>query len=291
MAHPDNPHAGATAKERDGASFPLKHLLRGGLIRGRVLDFGCGFGADVRALQRRGVDVTGYDPHHAPTPPDGRFDTVLCFYVLNVLLPEEQDEALMDIAERLAPGGTAYVAVRRDVGRGGFRTHRLHSVRTFQRTVTLPHESVLRNDFCEIYAVRPLAGLEGVRGCPFCRAAPNRTLLTESLTAYAILDGYPVAPGHALVIPKRHAVSLFDLPADEQTAVWAMASRVRGILSDHYAPDGFTVGVNDGCAAGQTVMHGHLHVIPRTAGDVPNPRGGVRHVIPSRGDYRAARSR
>lgn len=289
MAHPDNPHAGATAKEREGASFPLKHLLRTGLIQGRVLDFGCGFGADVRALERRGVDVTGYDPHHAPTLPEGRFDTVLCFYVLNVLLPEEQDEALMDLSERLAPGGVAYIAVRRDVGRGGFRMHRLHGVQTYQRTVTLPHESVLRNDFCEIYAVRPLANLEGVRGCPFCRAASSRTVLAESLTSYAILDGYPAAPGHALVIPKRHAPSLFDLPPDEQAAVWAMAARVRRTLAASYAADGFTVGVNDGRAAGQTVMHGHLHVIPRTVGDVPNPRGGIRHVISGRGDYRAER--
>lgn len=289
MAHPDNPHSGATAKEREGASFPLKHLLREGLIRGRVLDFGCGFGADVRALRRRGLDVTGYDPHHAPDLPDGRFDTVLCFYVLNVLLPEEQDEALMDIAERLAPGGTAYVAVRRDVGRGGYRTHRLHGVQTFQRTVTLPCESILKNDFCEVYAVRPLAGLEGVRGCPFCRATPSRTVVTESLTAYAILDGYPAAPGHTLVVPKRHVPSLFDLPPAEQAAVWSMAARVRRVLAETHAPDGFTVGVNDGRAAGQTVMHGHLHVIPRTTGDVPNPRGGVRHVIPGRGDYRVSR--
>lgn len=289
MAHPDNPHSGATAKDREGASYPTKQLLRRGLIQGRVLDFGSGHGADARALTRRGFDVTAYDPNHAPEKPVGPFDTVICQYVLNVLLPAEEPAALMEVSEYLAPDGVAYFAVRRDVGRGGYRMHRLHKVRTFQRTVTLPYESVLRNDFCEIYAYRHLSALGGVRGCPFCRSASSRKVLTESADAYAISDGYPVSPGHALVIPKRHVVDYFDLTPDEQAACWAVANRAQAILADRHSPDGFNVGINSGRAAGQSVMHAHIHLIPRYEGDVPKPRGGVRHVIPEKGDYRSSR--
>ena len=284
-----NPNSHLTAKEREGPSFPLKHLLREGLIRGRVLDFGCGFGADVRHLRRRGFDVTGFDPHHAPEKPAGRFDTVLCLYVLNVLLPDEQAEVLMDVSERLAPGGTAYFAVRRDVGRGGFRLHKLHGVQTYQTNVVLPFESVLCNDFCEIYAYRPINRQPRLSGCPFCCPASRYELLTELPDAYAMLDGYPVSPGHALVIPKRHVENYFDLTPGEQTACWTVANRARRLLAERFAPDAFNVGINAGRAAGQTVMHAHIHLIPRYAGDVPNPRGGVRHVIPGKADYRGAR--
>lgn len=286
-ASPANPNAHLTAKEREGPSFPLKYLLREGCVSGRVLDYGCGFGADVQHLRRRGFDVTGYDPYYAPERPEGRFDTILCLYVLNVLLPDEQAQVLMDVSERLAPGGTAYFAVRRDVGRGGFRTHRLHGVQTYQTNVVLPYASVLRNDFCEVYAYRPLETLAATPGCPFCRPIPRRTFLTETADAYAILDGYPVSPGHALVIPKRHTSSFFNLTADEQSSCLFVAGRVRALLAERYAPDGFNVGLNDGRAAGQSVMHAHLHVIPRYTGDVPNPRGGVRHVLPGRGDYKS----
>jgi len=204
-----------------------------------------------------------------------------------VLLPDEQAQVLMDVSERLAPGGTAYFAVRRDVGRGGFRTHKLHGVQTYQANVVLPYASILHNDFCEVYAYRPLETLAGTPGCPFCRPIPRRTFLTESADAYAILDGYPVSKGHALVIPKRHTPSFFDLMADEQAACILVAARVRMLLTKRYAPDGFNVGLNDGAAAGQSVHHAHLHVLPRYTGDVPNPRGGVRNVIPGKGSYRA----
>ena len=91
----------------------------------------------------------------------------------------------------------------------------------------------------------------------------------------AFLDGFPITPAHTLVIPKRHVVSLFELPDNEQAAVWTLVAQVRAMLLAELLPDGFTVGLNDGTAAGQTVMHAHVHVIPRRQGDVPDPRGAV----------------
>ena len=120
--------------------------------------------------------------------------------------------------------------------------------------------------------------------CPFCRLEKNRILL-ESEFALAFLDGFPVSQGHTLVVPRRHVASLFDLTPEEQAALWRMVAEVRAGLLDGLKPDGFNVGVNDGMAAGQTVMHAHVHVIPRRSGDVPDPRGGVRWVVPDKAAY------
>ncbi|MBN1922090.1 MAG: HIT family protein, partial [Anaerolineae bacterium] len=120
---------------------------------------------------------------------------------------------------------------------------------------------------------------------PFCAPIADRELLTESATVYAMLDRYPVSPGHTLVIPKAHGADYFALPARGKTACWLVVDRVQALLAERYHPDGFNVGINCGAAAGQTVPHVHIHVIPRYAGDVENPTGGVRHVIPGMGNY------
>jgi len=103
--------------------------------------------------------------------------------------------------------------------------------------------------------------------------------------AVAFADGYPVAAGHTLVVPRRHVASVFDLAAEEYAALWALVAAVRARLAARAGADGFTIGVNDGVAAGQTVGHAHVHVIPRRAGDVGDPRGGVRWVLPERAGY------
>ena len=98
-------------------------------------------------------------------------------------------------------------------------------------------------------------------------------------------DAYPLAPGHLLVVPTRHVESLFSLSPEDQTALWALVAEARELLIEELRPDGFNIGVNDGAAAGQTVAHAHVHVIPRREGDVPDPRGGIRWVIPDRAPY------
>ena len=120
--------------------------------------------------------------------------------------------------------------------------------------------------------------------CPFCRIERDR-IRVDSEFAMAFLDGFPVTPGHTLVIPKRHVASLFELPDEEQTAVWRLVAQVRDSLVAELQPDGFNIGANDGTAAGQTVMHAHVHIIPRRTSDVVDPRGGIRSIMPDKARY------
>ena len=123
------------------------------------------------------------------------------------------------------------------------------------------------------------------KDCVFCRLDADRTILASSSLAFAIYDKFPVNPGHALIIPKRHTANYFDLSAEEQQALFALLNEVKQKLAENYSPDGFNVGINVGEAAGQTVGHVHIHLIPRYNGDIDNPRGGVRGVIPGRREY------
>jgi ATP adenylyltransferase len=284
---PANPNSHLTAKERTDLSFPARMLYRRGLLKGDVLDFGCGLGKDVEVLRGNGVSVVGYDKHYFPKYPTERFDTIICLYVLNVLLPEEQAKVLMEISRLLKPTGTAYFAVRRDLRTEGFRIHKLHKKPTYQCNVKLPYRSFFSNENCEIYSYQHYNRLtrKGAEGCPFCNPDTERELLAESATAFAILDKFPVNKGHALIIPKRHVADYFELTFREQSACWFMLDFVKPILQERFNPDGFNVGVNVGEHAGQTVPHVHIHLIPRYAGDVPEPRGGVRGVIPSKRNY------
>ena len=109
---------------------------------------------------------------------------------------------------------------------------------------------------------------------------PKRTAKSWSL-----IPGYPVSPGHALIIPKRHVASYFDLTNHEREAMNVMLQYVRQKVEERYHPDGFNVGNNIGEAAGQSVFHCHMHLIPRYKGDVSNQKGGVRGVIPSKQKY------
>ena len=120
--------------------------------------------------------------------------------------------------------------------------------------------------------------------CPFCVIADESVFLSSEL-AFAIHDGYPVSPGHTLVIPRQHVATLFELPRNVQLAMWDLVEQVRKRLVAQHHPDGFNIGLNDGSAAGQTVPHVHIHVIPRYAGDMPDPRGGVHWVIPEKARY------
>ena len=120
--------------------------------------------------------------------------------------------------------------------------------------------------------------------CPFCTLPSDRLLATRA-TAVAIRDAFPVSPGHTLVIPKRHVASFFDITDAERADLLALLSSARDDLDREFHPGGYNIGINDGAAAGQTVPHLHIHLIPRYAGDQPDPRGGVRWVIPDKAAY------
>nr|WP_126456953.1 HIT family protein [Sulfuriflexus mobilis] len=119
--------------------------------------------------------------------------------------------------------------------------------------------------------------------CLFCTDPRGVSLQNE--LAYSALDTYGVSPGHTLVIPRRHVASFFDLAPEEVSACMALITEERKLLDEKFKPDGYNIGVNVGTAAGQSIYHVHIHIIPRYEGDVENPQGGVRHVIPKNAHY------
>ena len=120
--------------------------------------------------------------------------------------------------------------------------------------------------------------------CPFCSITPGRKSV-ENEHAIAIGDAYPVTDGHTLVIPRQHVSSIYQLNATQQTALWDLVAEVRQSILAKLKPDGFNIGVNDGLAAGQTVEHAHVHIIPRYTGDVPDARGGIRWIFSENAKY------
>lgn len=120
--------------------------------------------------------------------------------------------------------------------------------------------------------------------CPFCYIDQLRIVALNEY-AIAIYDGFPISPGHCLIIPKRHFASFFEATKEEQVALLDLLSEMQELLMREHSPDGFNIGINVGEAAGQTVMHLHIHLIPRYAGDQPDPRGGVRWIFPEKADY------
>ena len=120
--------------------------------------------------------------------------------------------------------------------------------------------------------------------CPFCNLPPDR-IISESDLVLTIRDAFPVSPGHTLIIPRRHAASVFDLNIMEKAAILGAIEEAKKELDKEFSPAGYNIGVNDGPAAGQTIPHVHIHLIPRYEGDTEDPRGGVRWVFPERARY------
>ena len=112
-----------------------------------------------------------------------------------------------------------------------------------------------------------------------CELCSRSEVLLENELAYVRYDSNSLSRGHILVIPKRHVASFFDMTAKEQSAVLALLAGIEKSIRKQHSPDGYNIGVNVGKAAGQSRMHVHLHLIPRYAGDVPDPRGGIRCVL------------
>ncbi|MCC8176877.1 MAG: methyltransferase domain-containing protein [Bacteroidales bacterium] len=151
MDTPKINHPYLTAIKRTDISAPTRFLLKQKLVKGRTLDFGCGYGYDTDELLKQGYDIIGYDYYYRPDYPEEKFDTIICNYVLNVLEPYAQAEVLMNVSNLLKPRGTAYFAVRRDLTEEGFRIHAIHKEYTYQCNVILPFPSLAKNKSFELY--------------------------------------------------------------------------------------------------------------------------------------------
>lgn len=121
-------------------------------------------------------------------------------------------------------------------------------------------------------------------GCPFCDIAPDRAVRTRT-HAVLLWDAHPLHPGHALAVPRRHIGSWFEATEAERADLLALIDEARALVLAQWGADAFNLGINDGPAAGQTVPHLHVHLIPRHQGDTPDPRGGLRWVLPERAAY------
>ena len=126
---------------------------------------------------------------------------------------------------------------------------------------------------------------EQVVGCTFCEIDPSR-ITNQNTLAFVTPDKFPVTRGHILIIPKRHVEDFFGLVESESSAIYKLILEEKAKLSEDESIEGYNIGANCGEVAGQTVFHCHVHLIPRRKGDVKNPRGGVRHVISGKGDYK-----
>ncbi len=125
-----------------------------------------------------------------------------------------------------------------------------------------------------------------MKDCIFCYKNINKNkILAETKNFYAIRDIYPVSNGHNLIIPKNHLNNFFELDTNLYFELWNFVSNIKNTLDIKHSPDGYNIGVNCGKAAGQTVFHLHIHLIPRYNGDIENPKGGVRGVIPDKRIY------
>ena len=128
------------------------------------------------------------------------------------------------------------------------------------------------------------------KGCVFCDKPDGEKIFSDDFV-YACLDKNPVSRGHVLIITNRHIKSWFDMSIDERDAVWAALLLLRDFLDEKFAPHGYNIGINSGIAAGQTIDHLHIHLIPRYLGDIDDPQGGVRGVIPEKRIYQKGGNR
>jgi diadenosine tetraphosphate (Ap4A) HIT family hydrolase len=124
-----------------------------------------------------------------------------------------------------------------------------------------------------------------MKSCVFCDRLTRGNLVAENESAVAFPDAFPLNEGHCLIVPRRHEPNFFSLTGDEQAAIWALVPAVRHHIEATAVPDGYNIGINIGEPAGQTVAHAHLHLIPRYREDVPDPRGGIRWIIPAKAQY------
>lgn len=119
--------------------------------------------------------------------------------------------------------------------------------------------------------------------CPFCQ--PDRDVVLSTELSLCFHDKFPVSEGHLLIVPKRHVPDYFELTDEEKKDLWKLVEQAKAYLEEKHNPDGINIGFNSGTAAGQTIFHVHIHVIPRYTGDVEDPTGGIRNVIPGKGKY------
>lgn len=229
-----------TAKERDKASFPCRVLYENRKLKGRILDFGCGYGKDVEFLNSKKMDITGFDLHLKPEHPKGKFDTIICNYVLNVVFFESMTNIIMIISELLKPNGKAYFAVRRDLKKTGFREHYISKKITFQENVILRFNSFLKNNFCEIYEFSHF----NLKKLKIENNLSDYQLITESQNFIAIANESTQKIEKCQILYKYEDFNLLDLIQSENSELWLIINRVLKVVELKYKPINYEININ-----------------------------------------------
>jgi len=269
------------------ASFykSIDYLIGAQLCKGAILDYDGLLQPYYSQISNLGCTLTTYDPNKLYELANTPFDTIICS------IPQGQystlNAMLIDSSMLLQPTGTAYFIVSENVHTITEDNRLTHSIDK-HISIDFPGLNIFNHGEGAIYAYTHYNAFKPQQqaNCPFCTPTQQHRLIAESHTSFAIYDNYPVSPGHALIIPKQHLANYFDLPWCYQSDCWQLLQRVQGILQHKHRPDGYNVGINVQEAAGQSVAHIHIHLIPRYQGDVAQPLGGVRGVIPHMQQYK-----
>ncbi|KAA3601408.1 MAG: class I SAM-dependent methyltransferase [Calditrichaeota bacterium] len=255
-----NPNSHLTVKKRKYLSFPSRFLLENNYLKGKVLDFGCGLGKDVEILSQQGINIVGYDPFYFNSFPKEKFDTIICNYVLNVLLPEEQAAVLMQISESLKPKGKCFISVRRDIKRNGFRFNPNYGCKVYQCNVKLPYKSICLKEHCEIYSYEHYTqNRESKNECRFC-SPKGEDLITESATCYSIFERNSEIKGSAFVIPKIHTSNYFDLSLHHQIATLMVIEKTQQVIFNSLKPK--EINVKFSLTKDEKIRHSFIQLIP-----------------------------
>lgn len=218
-----------TALERDKPSFPARWLTLNRYLRGEVLDYGCGYGADVAFFEQNELKAQGYDPNFFPDLPDAskKFDRITCSFVFNVLEVEARNLAMMHISRYLKPKGRAYIAVRRDIDQSGFRVVPGTREIVYQANIFLPFKSILQDLSYEIYEYRHYVQLKADEVDRSMIDPPlGYELLAESINAIALTPMKKRFERHAIILPKRKVEGFNQLPLEEQAECQQLADYV-----------------------------------------------------------------
>lgn len=226
-----------TAIKRDKRSFPLSILLKNNSIKGKVLDFGCGHGVDADFLSEKEYDIERYDPNFSPKYPNGKlFDTIICFYVLNVLEKAKEREVLAQISSLLSPEGRAYFAVRRDLNKEGKRFHVKHKKYTYQRNVYLDQKSVFKNKNCEIYEMEhfTVKNKSNYEVNPFLSGSDYRIPFAESKHFFTFYSKYPQSKFHMILTYKKNLKDPSDFLEEEREELKFFTSFCINLMKDKF---------------------------------------------------------
>ena len=218
-------------------------------------------------LSRKGYNIEVCNRDYQPNHPTQQFDTIISIYLFNWLNNIEQNNVLLSVSRLLKHGGNAYFAVKHHFGFKNICLNEQHEIEQTVSNVTLPFKKVFNSYIFDIYKFQHFnIASRNLWPCSYC--SPQQEVLLENEYSYAMLSSSPISKGHALVIPKRHVASYFDLTVDEQIACQLTLNRLKKIIDEEYAPEGYSVNINMNALAVLRVDHVGIELVARYKADV-----------------------